>query len=156
MKKLIIVFSLFFVHSNAQYSPVIPDTLQWLKTKIEQRNNYFHGKPLQVLFDSLYGLKNSIKSNLGIYPKTWRHSDTIYNNHITVYFEDIHDRKRIMNNGFANHYVPLLKIWFINDVPFIYSWNDNDREGLGSHRWNAKLEAYYSPFIVDSVSVGVY
>ena len=164
MKKLItiILFSLSFVHSNAQNSPVITDTLQWLKTNIEQKNNYYHGKPLHLLLDSLYGLKSSIKCYMAIMPKSLRNRDTSsgYDNNITIYFANIYDKGNITLSHFndinANTHVPQLKIYFTTDVPFKNYWLDTDRKGLGSVMWNSTLENFYSPYLVDSVSVGEY
>lgn len=58
MKKLMIILGIMVllgIKLNAQ-SPVT-DTLQWLKTNIEQRKNLFINKPLSVLLDSLKELK---------------------------------------------------------------------------------------------------
>lgn len=162
MKKLIIIigFILTFVKSDAQYSPVITDTLQWLKTNIEQKNSYYHGKPLHLLLDSLYGLKSAIKCHMGIMPKSLRNPDTGYDNNITIYFANIFDGGNITLSHFndinANTHVPQLKIYFTTDVPFKNYWRDTDRKGLGSVMWNSIVENFYSPYLVDSVSVGEY
>jgi len=71
MKKIILIAVIILsLHTvKAQNQPVVTDTLQWLKTNIEQRSSYFNGKPLSVLLDSLHGLQ----LNIGDYTRPYLH-----------------------------------------------------------------------------------
>ena len=161
MKKIIIITLLVIISSSlkVQSQPVVTDTLQWLKTNIEQRSSYFHGKPMVVLLDSLYGLKASLKDYTGAPPSAISRPDTVYMNHIIIYFDHIYSGaicSSHLDNPYLNTHVPYLYIKFKQLIPFIARWHFDNREGSGSITWNPSLAAYYGVFIVDSVTVGEY
>lgn len=63
---IIIVLISLICNVQAQRVPGLnKDTLTWLKTHIEKDSNYFKGKPFTLVLDSLYGLKNKLKSYKG-------------------------------------------------------------------------------------------
>ncbi|HML57049.1 MAG TPA: hypothetical protein PLE75_00210 [Ferruginibacter sp.] len=87
MKKIIfivVVLMLRVGYSNAQ--PPITDTLQWLRTNIEQRQHLFVNKPLKVMFDSLGTLKQGILQYSPPLSEMWGRPDTIWCKDITLYF----------------------------------------------------------------------
>lgn len=81
----IIVFLTGLQHLSTAQSPVT-DTLQWLRTNIEQRQHLFVNKPLKVMFDSLSTLRQGILQYSPPYSEMWGRPDTIWSNDVTLYF----------------------------------------------------------------------
>src|SRR5690606_22584445 len=124
----------------------ITDTLQWLRTNIEQREHLFIHQPLQVMLDSLYELKRGIIQYSPPYPEVWSQPDTIWGKRIALYFGEIWGGSLISQlhdsmSGIHTH-VPVIYVEFSWPVPFISKWVSIDRDGLGSLYWNPQLEAF--------------
>lgn len=165
--KSVIIFLLFIAASNNLKSQIPMDTLQWLKVNIEQKNYLFTGKPLKVIFDSLGNIKNALTDyNAPIMDDNGQFPDTTYNTILRVYFTPgfLEVRGEHFDAFHAswptpdtlNTHVPYLKITFASPVPFVTAWFSNDKERLGSMKWNRYLRNYWGQFIVDSVIVGEY
>ena len=167
MKTIIILVLITFCTIYQGKSQPIADTLQWLKTNIEQRSHLFSGKPLGVLLDSLKDLKNEIREYSG--PRWYavgNLNDTVWVKGIDLSFEKIigsekdfrHQEVFFSNNmnDTLNTHIKILKIEFAWPVPFLRKWWSYDRKGLGSYAWNAKLEAFWKEAYVLSVKVEEY
>ena len=168
MKKLIIIVGitvLLGTKLNAQ-TPVT-DTLQWLKTNIEQRKNLFINKPLSVLLDSLNDLKQGIVEYLG--PEWYsvgNLNDTIWTKGINLYFEEMigsekatmHHNILIANNGkdTLNTHIKVLSIDFISPVIFLRKWWSYNSDTLGSNEWLPIVARLYKNAIVKDVKVDEY
>jgi len=167
MKKLLIVIisvSLLSCKSSqtiAQTNGTNIDTLQWLQTKIAQRANYFQGKPLSVLLDSLYNLKYGIKQFTPPIisddaPAHTRPGDTIRTRKLILYFNDVFGGGYISQlhdvTPSINTHVPYLYIEFTNSIAFASVILDNLRPV-----WNwLPVEYICRPNIVYKVEVGEY
>jgi len=168
VKKIILIAAILLgLHTaKAQNQPVVTDTLQWLKTNIEQRSGYFSGKPLGILLDSLYGLNAKLEDYISPISPTLSLPDTIYTDHLQIYFGNyfngpkghLHDSAFRVHPGMdtLNTHIPYLYIKFAQQIPFLANWYSYDPKGLGSIHWNPLLAAYYGPFVVSSVTVGEY
>lgn len=164
-KILIAVIFLLYTQTNLR-SQIITDTLQWLKTNIEQKSYLFTGKPLKVVFDSLGNLKNALVDYDPPLMENGQFPDTTYNTVLKIYFtpgslkvNGAHWNSFVassLNKDTLNTHVPYLKIFFANPVPFVTAWFSNDKERLGSIRWNRYLRNYWGQGIVQSVVVGEY
>ena len=94
MKTKLIIFLLILICFGAiQLKAQMPitDTLQWLKTRIEQKKAYYIGKPFRFLLDTLRS--NSIYIQQYTPPVTSYNAptltqpkDTIYSNNFIVFF----------------------------------------------------------------------
>ena len=179
MKKVIIILLLSIGSkvSIAQKNPgLAKDTLGWLKTHIEADSNYFKGKPFKVLYDSLYGLKSKLYSfwhpndQIGI-----AFLDSALAETITIFFGDeysakvwpAHDSMNKVNfkNNInwrdgpiptVNTHLIYIQVKFTNPKMYNFKWEETDRTGLGSFRWNAKLANFFSTCIVKSVKIKEY
>ncbi|MBX2931677.1 MAG: hypothetical protein KF781_07025 [Chitinophagaceae bacterium] len=167
IKSIIIVLLLVIIGTDNLKSQTPIDTLQWLKTNIEQKNYLFSGKPLSVLFDSLGNLKNALADyDAPIIDDNGQFSDTTHNAFLRIYFAPgslfvfnkyhRHSYSPVTHRDTLNTHVPCLEITFASPVPFVTAWFDNDKERLGSMKWNRYLRNYWGQFIVDSVIVGEY
>lgn len=160
--KSVIIFLLFIAASNNLKSQIPMDTLQWLKVNIEQKNYLFSGNPLNVLFDSLGNLKNAL-ADYDPPMLTYPRPDTGFTTFIRLFFAPggLEVSEEHLDSFFANlpepnTHVPYIEITFASPVPFVTTWFDNDKERLGSIRWNRYLRNYWGQFIVQSVVVGEY
>lgn len=167
MKNLIIILSIFVASSciaDKAQGQIITDTLQWLKTNIEQQNKYYVGKPLGVLLDTLR------KRN--IYPGIWQYTapiksdgtpaearagDTVYTANFMIYFGNLLFGKSKIpqihrDNLLANTHLRWMYLEFTKLIPFpsniIFDPNTGDQFG--------SVEGICRPFIVRSVIVGEY
>jgi hypothetical protein len=157
---IIIIFTLCIQANLKSQTPI--DTLQWLKVNVEQKNYLFSGKPLNVLFDSLGNLKNAL-ADYDPPMLTYPRPDTGFTTFIRLFFAPggLEVSGEHLDSFFANlpepnTHVPYIEITFASPVPFVTTWFDNDKERLGSIRWNRYLRNYWGQFIVDSVIVGEY
>ena len=168
MKKLIIIVGitvLLGTKLNAQ-TPVT-DTLQWLKTNIEQRKNLFINKPLKVLLDSLKELKQGIVEYSG---PSWyaigNLNDTIKVRSIKLYFEKVigsekfwmHHDIFFANKGVdtLNTHIKILSIDFISPVIYLRRWRSYNSDTLGSNEWLPIVARLYKNAIVKDVKVYEY
>src|SRR5690606_10422488 len=152
---IVATFMLGVLSSNAQ--PSITDTLQWLRTNIEQREHLFVHKPLQVLLDSLHELKNGIIQYSPPYPEKWSQPDTIWGKRISLYFGEVWgggeiDQLHRLNPGINTH-IPVIVVEFSWPVPYLSKWMSEDPEGLGTEDWNPQLEAFWSRYWINSVRI---
>lgn len=164
--KRIIIIAIISLHSlilNAQ-AP-IADTLQWLKNNIEHKKQLFTNKPLNVLLDSLKELKNGIAEYDGPDWYAIGHlNDTIWVKGINLYFEETVEKDAIhyrhfFSNGLKdtiNTHIKTLKIDFAWPVPFLRKWWSYDKNGLGSSKWNAKIETLFKNEWISDVKVEEY
>lgn len=178
MKIIIIIISVLFISNYCQaQQPDITDTLQWLKTNIEQRNSFFSGKPFKTILDSLYGLKAklveyNVPQDIHQFSDEIRtgkaaNKDTLFVDELRIYLDSISDggvvdqlHEELWTNNFKNNlhntintHVKFIRIVFSSSVPFLRSWCDSP---LGSRNWTLLSEGYFGSFIVQSVSVGEY
>ncbi|MCC6181014.1 MAG: hypothetical protein IT237_04200 [Bacteroidia bacterium] len=168
MKKLMIILGIMVllgIKLNAQ-SPVT-DTLQWLKTNIEQRKNLFINKPLSVLLDSLKELKQGIVEYTG---PDWyaigNLNDTIWTTRINLYFEEMTGSAKeemhhnvFYSNNFKdtlNTHIKILRIKFTQPVIFLRKWWSYNSDTLGSNEWLPKVAALNKNAIVKDVKVYEY
>ncbi|HRN91581.1 MAG TPA: hypothetical protein PLE75_00215 [Ferruginibacter sp.] len=158
MKKIIfivVVLMLRVGYSNAQ--PPVTDTLQWLRTNIEQRQHLFVNKPLKVMFDSLYHLKNGILQYISPRAKGWSKPDTIWQKKLVLYFGERWGGGAVsqshMSNPGINTHVPVIVVEFSWPVAFLRKWYSADPDGLGSTDWNRQLEAFWSQQWVRSITI---
>jgi len=166
MKKLMIILGitvLLGTKLNAQ--PPVTDTLQWLKTNIEQRKNLFINKPLSVLLDSLKELKQGIVEYEG---PGWyaigNLNDTIKVKSITLFFaeladkEDLHYQHFFSNNmkDTPNTYIKYIIIKFTQPVVFLRKWWSYNSDNLGSNEWLPIVARLYKNAIVKDVKVDEY
>jgi hypothetical protein len=156
MKKLLVTIILI-VGINFSSKAQITDTLQWLRTNIEQREHLFVHKPLQVLFDSLYDLKRGILQYIPPITKNWSRPDTIWCKDITLYFGErfgggvVSQLHRSIPD--INTHVPVIYVEFSWPVPFLRKWYSIDPDGLGSINWNPQLEAFWGRYWIRSVRI---
>lgn len=54
----------------------------------ENDSNYFNGKPFKLVLDSLYGLKNKLKSYRGPTQGGYKLRDTLFTKSIIIYLGD--------------------------------------------------------------------
>ena len=168
MKKLIIILGIMVLLGtklNAQ--PPVTDTLQWLKTNIEQRKNLFINKPLSVLLDSLKELKQGIVEYSG---PSWyaigNLNDTIKVRSIKLYFEKVigsekfwmHHDIFFANKGVdtLNTHIKFIIIKFTQPVVFLRKWWSYNSDNLGSNEWLPIVERLYKNAIVKDVKVDEY
>jgi len=168
VKKIILIVAILLSlnTAKAQNQPVITDTLQWLKTNIEQKSSYYSGKPLRVLLDSLYGLNIKLQDYIPPNSQTLSFPDTIYTDHLQIYLGEyyngikghLHDSAFWVHPGMdtLNTHIPYLYIKFSQQIPFLMKWFSYDPQGLGSSIWNTMLAEYYAPFVVGRVRIGEY
>jgi hypothetical protein len=162
--KLVIIFLLFIAGSNNLKGQIPIDTLQWLKTNIEQKNYLFTGMPLSVLFDSLGNLKNAIADyDAPLFDDNGQMPDTVFTTFIRLFFAPggLEVSGEHLDSFFANlpepnTHVPYIEITFSSSVPFVREWFTTDKERLGSIRWNRYLRNYWEQFIVADLKVGEY
>jgi hypothetical protein len=170
MKKIIIITTLMFFSINAKSQCGLPtsDTLQWLKTHIEQKNSYFHNKPFKTLMDSLCGMQKKMSSYFGpdIYDLRGRDSlvgDTIFTDNLTIGFGNwlMYDAYKkedsafwaSKNSGLPYTYkmhIPIINIKFINTVPIPLSIVNDRVQGL---YWSRNLANKLRTYLIDSVTI---
>jgi hypothetical protein len=173
MKKIIIITTLIFFSINAKSQCGLPtsDTLQWLKTHIEQKSSYFNGKPLKTLLDSLCGLKNKLKFYYAPIEYFLDDDDSlavdyIYSKKLTICLGNILDSTIQSNvdtafhNSFFNKtpytysaHIPRLNIIFKTKVPFPREIIDDRNDGM---YWNRRIAYVLKPYLVDSVTIDEY
>lgn len=165
MKNLLVIISIGItgcLSITKVQGQAITDTLQWLKTNIEQKNNCYVGKPLSVLLDTL--------ANRGIYQGKWQYNspinsdgapaettagDTVYTAHFKIYFGDqkfgvigqMHRDDPLVNTHLKWVYLTLTK-----QVPLPSIIVFDRYIGLQF----GYVEAICRPYIVKSVTVGEY
>jgi hypothetical protein len=182
MKKkieLTIIVALFTIQfANAQ-ATVGSDTLYWLQTNIAVRSDsHFKGKRLKTLFDSLYQLKNcikeynpplSLKHVSGEISSDPRENDPVYLyvKTLTFYFDEIgggslvnqiHRNNNFNNwknntNNIVNTHVKFLKVTFKEDIKYPRFVAESPN---GNSIFTPFAEYFWSPYVVESVSVGEY
>jgi hypothetical protein len=156
------------------------DTLQWLQTHIQDQSAHFSGKPLSVLWDSLYGLRWKIAEydppldikaaapNIPFIPNEY-HKDTLYVNNLTFYLAPISDggvvdqiqtqlrRNNLSNNTniAINTHVKYFKVNFQNTVRYLRSITSS-KNGTHIWSWGGFQEYFWGGNIVQSVTVGEY
>jgi hypothetical protein len=178
MKKIIIV--IIYVcctqHLQAQLA-ADADTLQWLQTHIEARSaTHFKGKPLKVLFDSLYQLKSCIKEynppmdrrKLSEEKYNAKEHDSVYLfvDSLRFYFDKITEGRvsKIHDDNFWNNFhnktsnkvnthVEYIKVVFQYTVKFPRAVA---RSKQGDSFWSPFAEYFWSPYVVERVTVGEY
>ncbi|HCF64413.1 MAG TPA: hypothetical protein DEU93_09905, partial [Chitinophagaceae bacterium] len=137
----------------------VTDTLQWLRTNIEQHQHLFVNKPLKVMFDSLGTLKQGILQYSPPLSEMWGRPDTIWCKDFALYFGERFGgaifQLHAANPGINTH-VPVIYIELSWPVPFLDKWYVEDRNGLGSTNWNRQLEAFWGQYIVSSIRIGEY
>ena len=174
---IIIVLISLICNVQAQRVPGLnKDTLTWLKTHIENNSNYFNGKPFKLVLDSLYGIKNKLKSYHGPRPSGYKILDTLFTDSIIIYLGDEYEARYFRKHDSANHYnydnnlvlgyyqdsIPMfdtlnthligIKVFFLKPVPFLNIWLKNDRQGLGETMyWTLKLANYWGRFSIRKV-----
>ena len=165
MKKIILLISILvtgYINANNAQGQAITDTLQWLKTNIEQKSSYYTGKPLSVLLDTL--------NKRNIYPGLWQYvhafksdgaqaesiaGDTVYVASFTIYFgyqlfgrgtvDQVHRANPSINTHLKWMYLKFTqKIPLPSNIIFDSHFGD---------QFNA-VQSICRPFIVKSVSVG--
>ena len=169
MKKIITILVLLsFIYTKQANAQPPVDTLPWLKNNIEAKSSFFKGKHFNVLLDSLKGYKKAINEysgarNIGL---GMNKVDTIWVDQIKIYFEPyifsfkskLHT-KLLFNNHFndtLNTHIKYVKVIFKKPVPFLTKWWSYDNTGLGTIKWNRRLEIFYSKGIIDSVTAGEF
>jgi hypothetical protein len=156
------------------------DTLQWLQTHIQNQSAHFSGKPLSVLWDSLYGLRWKIAEynplldikaaapNIPFIPNEY-HKDTLYVHNLTFYLAPISDggvvdqiQTQLRRNNDNNHnnftvntHVKYFKINFQNTVKYLRSIASS-KNGSSDWSWGGFQEYFWGGNIVQSVTVGEY
>ena len=186
MKKIIIIVCLLITalkSTKAQTANIGSDTLQWLKTNIEQRSSsYFSGKSFKTILDSLYQLKAQIvefdpplnvslacggtKANAITGVDTVNHT-YLFVDSLTMYFEAISDggivdqiqtELSINNlnnnqNNIVNTHVKYFTVVFQRTVRYPRYIANSEN---GTWLWTAFAEYYWGPNIIQRVSVGEY
>ena len=168
MKKIVFILGIMILSGiklNAQ--PPVTDTLQWLKTNIEQRKNLFINKPLSVLLDSLKELKQGIVEYSGPSLYSIGHlNDTIKVRSIELCFEEVigsekfwmHHDIFFANKGVdtLNTHIKFIIIKFTQPVVFLRKWWSYNSDNLGSNEWLPIVERLYKNAIVKDVKVDEY
>ncbi len=158
----------------------VVDTLQWLQTRIQAKSDSFSGKPLSVLWDSLYGLRWKIAEydppfdikaaavGAGLNNPEFN-KDTLYVHDLTFYLapisdggvvDQIHTDLDINNlnnhtNFTVNTHVKYIKVNFQNTVKYLRSIASSDN-GRRKWKWAGFQEYFWGGNIVQSVTVGEY
>ena len=174
---MIVLIALLATKIEAQKVPNLTrDTLGWLKTHIEGDSNYYKGKPFKVLYDSLYGLKSKLNTfKHPNYQKGIALLDSTPAKTLKIYVGDIYSAKvwpahdsmfevNCQNNvnwrdgpiPTVNTHLIYIQVEFTNPKMYNFKWEETDRTGLGSFRWNAKLANFFSTCIVNSVKIKEY
>jgi hypothetical protein len=156
------------------------DTLQWLQTHIQNQSAHFSGKPLSVLWDSLYGLRWKIAEynppldikaaapNIPFILNEY-HKDILYVHNLTFYLAPISDggavdqiqtqlRRNNLNNNtnlIINTHVKYFKVHFQNTVRYLRSIASSEN-GKRKWSWAGFQEYFWGGNIVQSVTVGEY
>jgi hypothetical protein len=158
--------------------PVVTmDTLEWLQTHIQGQSAYFSGKPLSVIFDSLYMLKmliaeynppqNISATSMEVGPQRWFNRDTLFVDNLTFYLAPITDgglvyqiHENVDLNNLRNHtnipvntHVKYFRVVFTQSIPYLRSIA-RSANGLGN--WSPFVEYFWGGRIVQSVTVGEY
>jgi hypothetical protein len=153
------------------------DTLQWMQTHIQVQSVYFSGKPLSVIFDSLYMLKMLIAeydppqdikaTSMEVGPQRWHNKDTLFVDSLTFYLAPISDggvvdqiHEDVSLNNLRNHthnvvntHVKYFRVVFQQSIPYLRSIA-RSANGLGN--WSPFVEYFWGGRIVQSVTVGEY
>jgi hypothetical protein len=176
MKYLLIVL-LVSGTSKQTFSQPSMDTLQWMQTHIQGQSAYFSGKPLSVIFDSLYMLKMLIAeydppqdikaTSMEVGPQRWHNKDTLFVDSLTFCLAPVgypsttyhaHQNQRMNNlrnhtNIVVNTHVKYFRVVFQQSIPYLRSIA-RSANGLGN--WSPFVEYFWGGRIVQSVTVGEY
>jgi hypothetical protein len=175
-----------WIYTGSTQLPTLPpimmavttmDTLQWMQTHIQGQSAYFSGKPLSVIFDSLYMLKMLIAeydppqdikaTSMEVGPQRWHNKDTLFVDSLTFYLApisygsmvyQIHENVDINNlknhtNIAVNTHVKYFRVVFTQSIPYLRSIA-RSANGLGN--WSPFVEYFWGNRIVQSVTVGEY
>ena len=164
--KIIIIIMMLNCFAYIKADCQITDTLQWLKSRIEQ-NSYYIGKPLGVLLDSirLNGVYVNNNNNWEVsglifsddQPAHTLPRDTAWTNNFSIYFGKlfgingaghIHD----LSSTDVNTHLIFIDLTFTQKIPFPTKLTaDPDMCGLFG-----PVENICRPYIVASIKVGEY
>ena len=173
MKKIIYIITITFLSNQIQSNAQSIDTLQLLKTHIENNKVNYIGKPFKALSDTLK------KLNLPIIEYSGPHdsysamyiNDTIWVDGFSLYFDEItYDKMSIHftatrnNNGqdTANTHIKFITIWFQSPIPYLRAWNyllyaDSDEHAnLSGIVWNRKIANFYKNCIIKNLKVSEF
>jgi hypothetical protein len=176
-------FNVTNTNTVPQYLPFImwplpiTDTLQWMQTHIQGQSAHFSGKPLSVIFDSLYMLKmliaeynpplNIRATSMTVGPQRWHNKDTLFVDSLTFYLAPISDGGAVYQihetaawNNLKNHtniltntHVKYFKVVFQQSIPYLRSIADSKN---GRREWTPFVEYFWGGRIVQRVTVGEY
>ena len=152
-----------YINATAE-GQAITDTLQWLKTNIEQKSSNYTGKPIGILLDTLAhrciykGICQYIApiTSDGAAAET-KAGDTVYTSKFKIYFGNVLYRHGTVSqlhreNPSINTHLKWIYIKFTNQIPFP-SRILSDRY-LGNQF--GPVEGICRPYIVKSVTVGEF
>ena len=155
----------------------VVDTLQWLQIHIQGQSAYFNGKPLSVIFDSLYMLKWKLAEynppmnlqQFSVEIRTGRelNKDTLFVDSLTFYLAPVSNggvidqmHTEVRRNNLRNHlnnsintHVKYFKVVFQQTVPYLRSIASSVN---GFREWTPFAEFFWGSKIVGSVTVGEY
>ena len=183
MKKILIALILFLGLNSvqAQTANIGGDTLQWLRTHVEQQSNFFSGKPFKTVLDSLYQLKAAIVEynppmNIraacggtgvdGFNPAP-ADPNYLYVDSLTMYFEAITDggvidqiHQNLVDSNYkynqhntVNTHVKYFTVVFQQRVPYLRTIASSDQ---GTWLWTPFAEYLWGPNVIQRVRVGEY